>query len=421
MTAPPGYAVAFFTNTFYPFISGVALSIDRYRRHLKALGDRVVVYAPQYEEPLEDTDEIRRLPAIKQFLHTDFALPLPVSFKPLLDFRNEDFDVVHVHHPFLLGETGMRLARQHGLPLVLTYHTQYERYTHYVPVDDAVAARTIIRHTTDFCNLCDLVIAPTRDIECVLRDRGVQSRIEVLPTGVEVDRFAQADPEAARQRLQIDASAHVLLYVGRLVTEKNLEYLVRACLRVLEAEQNAHLVIVGDGQNRHALIGLARERRRTASRVHFPGQVTGADLEDLYAAATLFVFASKTETQGVVVAEAMAAGTPVVALDADGVRGLVRDGLNGRLLPEEASETDFADAVLDALRDHAERSAWIPAARKTARELNMPCLARQLHELYGSLKLLPKHELKRDTMSFGLIRNYFETVWEQLSQRFMRI
>ncbi len=421
MNVTDDYRIAFLTNTYLPFVSGVSRSVDLYHRYLRKRGDYVLIYAPEYEGEAEDDHDVRRLPAIKQFNSTDFSLPLPVAFRRTMNFSAELFDVVHVHHPFLLGEVGLRMARQHRLPLVFTYHTQYENYTHYVPVDHSIARETIIRHTREFCNLCDLVIAPSCDIEKMLHDRGVDTGIEVLPSGIELADYENGRPEVARNRLGINADAPLLVYVGRIAHEKNLEYLVNACLRVLNEMPRAHLAIVGDGKNRRHIESLAKGSGVASKRVHFTGKLMGQELVDMYTAATLFVFASKSETQGMVLVEAMAAGAPVVVLDADAVSDVAKDGENGRVLPTDATEGEFAEAVLTALEDPDKLNSWREGARKTAAGFDMELFADRLHEIYRFLKCIPNHRLKDETMSFGLIRNYFETVWEDLNRWFTRI
>lgn len=415
-----GYRIAFFTNTYRPFVGGVAMSADLYQRYLRALGDRVIVYAPQYDGATEDGEEVRRLPTIRHFNNTDFSLPLPISFKPVMDFDEENFDAVHVHHPFLLGEMGLRLARQHRLPLVFTYHTQYEQYTHYVPIERETAIKTILRHTVEFANLCDLIIAPTSDMANTLISRGISTRIEVLPTGIELTRFAKAEPLALRAELGLAARAPLLVHVGRLAKEKNLDYLLEACLLVLKARPEAHLAIAGDGPMRPTLEAITRDAGEPGKRVHFLGSKTGQDLVNVYAAGDLFVFASKSETQGMVIAEALAAGTPAMALEACGVRDVLRDGVCGRLLPEDLDVAGFAQAVGEALGTEICRDGWRTGAREVVSQLDMPLLARRLHDFYASLKLMPNHLLKTETISFGLIRNYFETVWEDLENWFTR-
>lgn len=413
-----GYRIGYFTNTYLPFVGGVAGSVELYRKYLTAAGHDVVVYAPEYDEETPEYEYVRRLPAIKQFNQTDFSLPLPVSFKPILDFNREAFDLIHVHHPFLLGEMGMRMARSHKLPLVFTYHTQYEQFTHYVPMDHDTAARTIIKHSKEFCNLCDLVIAPTSDVRDMLVERGIESRIAVLPTGIEMTKYRAGDRAAGRKALGVPEDAPLLVHVGRLAEEKNLSYLLEACTHALEKIQDAHLVIVGDGAAKKALEQAASAMK---DRIHFPGRMQGAGLVNAYTAADLFVFASKSETQGMVLAEAMAAGNPVIALDATGVREVLVDGESGRMLAEDTPAEAFGEVVADVLGDVEQRTQWSENALKTAAGFDMPILADKVLEEYRALKLLPNHCLKEGNMSFGLIRNFFDTVWHDLSDALARI
>jgi 1,2-diacylglycerol 3-alpha-glucosyltransferase len=415
------YKVAFFTNTYLPFVGGVSRSVDLYRRYLARFNTQTHIYAPEYDAPHDDGDDIRRLPAITHFNNTDFSLPLPIAFKPMSDFHAQRYDIVHVHHPFLLGEMGMRLARRERLPLVFTYHTQYEKYTHYVPVDHDTAARTIIHHATAFCRLCDLVIAPTADIRHLLESRGVQTPIEVLPTGVDLASYTSTESVNFREKLGISCDAPILLYVGRLAFEKNLEFLIQACLRVLARHRDAYFLIAGDRKNKQKLETLAMSDPEVGQRVHFLGRVEGKRLTDLYCQADLFVFASLTETQGMVILEAMAGGTPVVCLDADGVRDIVRNGQNGYRLSRNAAPEEFAEAVSACLSSPQKLSLLGECARKTAGQFDMQRLARRLQGLYRTLKLRPNHRLNMETMSFGLIRSYFETVWEQLGKGFTRV
>lgn len=415
-----GYRVAFFTNTYRPFVGGVAMSVDLYQKYLRRLGDQVTVYAPQYDGATGDAEELRRLPTIRHFNNTDFSLPLPLAFKPVSDFSSEAFDIVHVHHPFLLGEMGLRMARQNRLPLVFTYHTQYEQYTHYVPIDHETAVRTILRHTVEFCNMCDLLIAPTSDLKATLIGRGITTPIEILPTGIELESYRNADPQALRQELGLSSKSPLLVHVGRLALEKNLVFLLGACLRALAMEPQAHLAIAGDGKSREELEKITAQAGEPGTRVHFLGSRTGRDLLSVYGAGDLFVFASRTETQGMVIAEALAAGMPAIALDAPGICDLLQEEQNGRILPAAADEETFAQAIAQALRDKTSLARWRRGARKSVENFDMPILAQKLHEAYIRLKLLPNHMLKQEQMSFGLLRNYFETVWEDLEHWFTR-
>ena len=227
--------------------------------------------------------------------------------------------------------------------------------------------------------------------------------------------YEQADGAGIRAECGIPPGAPVLVHVGRLAREKNLRYLLGAALRFLAGSPEAHLLIAGEGPMRAEVEQTIRDAGEPGQRAHLLGVLKGRALADAYAAGDLFLFASQTETQGMVLVESMAAGTPVVALDAEGVRDLVRDGVNGRLLPAGVDEAGCAAALMDIwARGDQTIARWRAGARATARQLDMPLLAGRLHGIYRSLKIMPNHRLKRETMSFGLIRSYFETVWEDI-------
>ncbi|MDX1377149.1 MAG: glycosyltransferase, partial [Burkholderiales bacterium] len=190
--------LAMFTNTYTPHVGGVARSVDAFTRAYRALGHRVLVVAPRFEgAPPRETD-VLRVPAVQNFNGSDFSLPFP---RPGLLASTLDAlqpEIVHAHHPFLLGGTALRVAAARDLPIVFTHHTMYEQYTHYVPGDSPGMQRFVIELATGYCNLCDAVIAPSETVAGLLRARGVRVRIEVLPTGVDVAAFRRGNRARGR-------------------------------------------------------------------------------------------------------------------------------------------------------------------------------------------------------------------------------
>jgi glycosyltransferase involved in cell wall biosynthesis len=251
-----------------------------------------------------------------------------------------------------------------NVPIIFTHHTRYEDYTHYVPFSDAMR-EVAIQIPTHFANLCDGVIAPSESIARVIRKRGVTAPMTVIPTGIDVQAFASADGARFRKRLNIPADAIVVGHVGRLAQEKNLGYLAEGVARFLAREPRARFLVVGDGPAREELKEVF-DRQGVAERLLLAGKRTGRVLREAYRAMDVFAFASQSETQGMVVAEAMAAGAPVVALNASGVREVVRDGSNGFLLPADAPPEAFADAlarcVEPPVREELSRGAHLTAA-----------------------------------------------------------
>jgi 1,2-diacylglycerol 3-alpha-glucosyltransferase len=372
------------TNTFTPFVGGVARSVAAFTRQCRGAGHRVVIVAPVFEGMPPQEEDVIRVPALQHFNGSDFslALPAPGVLAPYLEACRPD--LVHSHHPHLLGNTAVRIASRLGCPLVFTHHTMYEHYLHYVPVGAIRLREFVIALVTGYCNLCDCVVAPSRSVASILRERGVQTPIEIIPTGVETHQFEQGDGPAFRRAHRIPRKAFVAGYVGRLAPEKNLSFLAEAVSTYMEQAPGGHFLVVGSGpwiREIRDLFAAAGQRKR----LHLVGALEGQALVDAYHAMDIFVFASCSETQGMVLTEAMAAGKPVVALDAPGVREVVVDRYNGRLLTSERTE-DFAAALREIESACGqERQQLEQAARETAEQFSMDRCGRKLMNLYERL------------------------------------
>lgn len=337
--------IVFVTNTFTPHVGGVARSIEAFTRELRGRGHRLLTIAPEFDEMPAQEQDVIRVPSIHNFNESDFSVVLPLP-KGLTE-RVEAFapDIIHSHHPFLLGMTALRLARTLRAPLAFTHHTLYEQYTHYVTSETELASRFIINLATSYANLSDQVIAPSESIAQLLRQRGVKRPLDVVPTGVQAERFACGDGTRFRREHNIDEQAFVVGHMGRLAPEKNLEFLTAAVVCFLTRHEDALFVLVGGGPSEES-IRRAVENAGVAGRLCMTGVLQDGALANAMKAMDLFCFASKSETQGMVLTEAMAAGLPVVALDAFGVRDVMRHDHNGRLVT-----TATTDAFCEAL-DH---------------------------------------------------------------------
>lgn len=401
------------TNTYLPHVGGVARSVDGFSQALRARGHDVLVVAPTFSGAARREAGVIRVPAIQRFNGSDFSLRLPVP--GLLSRALDRFepDLVHSHHPFLLGDAALRVATRLALPLVFTHHTMYERYTHYVPGDSPALRRFVIAMAREYANLCDAVIAPSESIGRLLAERGVQAPIRAIPTGVDVGRFSRGNGARVRARLGIAPSAFVVGHVGRLAHEKNLPFLATAVAGFLRRHPDAHFLVVGAGP---AADAIRATRHGSAARVHLTGSLQGQDLVDAYHAMDVFAFASHTETQGMVLAEAMAAGVPVVALDAPGVREVIRDGRNGRLLPNQDAGA-FAAALEQmkrALRQR--RDTWKREALRTATDCSLERCTDRLLDLYDGLDGSGERGRPEET-PWAQVRRRIETEWEIWSGR----
>ena len=369
------------TNTYVPHVGGVARSVQRFANAFRRSGHAVLVIAPEFAGAPEHETDVIRVPAIQNFNGSDFSVVLPTPL--LLSSEIDAFrpDLVHSHHPFLLGASALRIAGARGLPLVFTHHTLYERYTHYVPGDSPAMQRFVVDLSTSYANLSEQVFAPSETIAELLLSRGVTAPIGVVPTGLDVDAFACGDGAALRGRMGIPDDAFVVGHVGRLAPEKNIGFLARAIARFVRTAPDAHALIVGSGPSQ-SIIESAFEREDMRGRLHLAGQQSGRSLADAYAAMDIFGFASHTETQGMVLTEAMAAGVPVVALDAPGVREVVVDRVNGRLLPSEDQPAFIAALDWIAERSPEARSALRSEAKSTAAAFAIDRCADNALDLY---------------------------------------
>lgn len=404
------------TNTFTPHVGGVANSVQAFTAEYRRLGHRVLVITPTFEGMPVDEEDVIRIPAIQRFNGSDFSVPMPVPgfLTPALDEFQPD--IVHSHHPFLLGDTALRIAASRDIPVVFTHHTQFEQYTHYVPGDSPALQRFVVDLTTGYCRLCDSVIVPSESIASIVCGQGVETRIEVIPTGVDVRRFAEGDGHAFRAALNIPAGAFVVGHLGRLAPEKNLGFLAEAVAGFIARHQNACFLVAGSGPSEQDIKQIFATRR-LSDRLYLAGKVQGRQQVDAYHAMDVFAFASQSETQGMVLTEAIAAGVPVVAVDAAGAREVVIDGQNGRLLPREDS-AEFAAALewIASLSDE-QRQVMRRAMAETAERFSLGrCAARAL-SLYQLLTSSARAAKQIDSSPWAKSLRLMEGEWKILVNR----
>lgn len=364
--------VAMFTNNYLPFIGGVPISIDRLRRGLEARNNTTLIVAPCYNDQPPGEANVLRLPSLLSMgVKREFRLAnifMPSIYRQLRAFRP---DIIHVHHPFWLGSAGLFLGRRLGVPVVFTYHTRLEHYAHFVPLPGKLF-RNFISHALikRFANRCDGIIVPTYSAEEYLRVIGVRKPTFVQVTGVEFERFQQvAKEDVERLRAQLDiGDGSVLISVSRLSNEKNVDFLVNAAAGLRATlGQPFTLLIIGDGHERLRL----QQRIDTMGLngcVRLLGSVPQESMPTYYRLGDIFVFASKSETQGMVILEAMAAGLPVVAIRSSGIDDVVQEGVNGfktrenqaqwqgcvrRLVLDKDLRRELSEHALDTARDHS--------------------------------------------------------------------
>ncbi|MBD3272097.1 MAG: glycosyltransferase [Elusimicrobia bacterium] len=399
------------TNTYTPIVGGLERSIKLYSRELRRQNHRVLIVAPEFKNMPRRENHVIRFPAIQEFNGTDFSVSLPVPGVLTEAMKRFKPDLIHTHHPFLMGDTAMRLARINQLPLVLTYHTVYEKYSHYVPGSSPKIKKFIIELTKGYAGLCDMVIVPSIGIKKILMQRKVKAPLTVLPTGIQIEKFRSGDRIGFRDAMTIPRQARLFGTVGRITKEKNMIFCAECAARFMKKDRKAHFLMVGDGDEKEKVLDLFR-RYDVLSRVHAPGTLHDNELVNAYHAMDAFLFASKTETQGIVLNEAMASGTPVIGLSATGVDDVLVDGRNGRLIRQE-KEDAFVSALtwLFDLPGH-EYQSLVRNARADAEDYSIKKCVRKLIDVYASLKKKKVLVNKGDAAVFEETRQFLKTEWE---------
>jgi glycosyltransferase involved in cell wall biosynthesis len=376
------------SDVYFPRVNGVSTSIQTFRRSLRQLGHETVLVAPAYPgQPADDEPGIVRVPSRgvprdpedRMMRYRD----LVASVRALV--AGGGFDAVHVHTPFLAHYAALDARRRFGLPVVETYHTYFEEYLyHYVPLVPGALLRFLARRlTVSQCNAVDLLVVPSEAMLGVLRRYGVRARTVVIPTGIELERFRRGDGERFRRLHGIDAGRPVLAHISRVAFEKNIDFIVRSFARVHAARPDALLLIAGEGPAETRLRSLA-VRLGLADAIRFLGYLDrAAALRDCYSAADIFVFASRTETQGLVLLEAMALGVPVVSTAVLGTADVLR-GAEGAIVVEE-DEAGFAAAVLDLIRDPGARARLASGGPVAASRWSATAQAQRLAQLYPAV------------------------------------
>ncbi len=372
--------IALFTDSYKPYISGVTVSVDTLAGELRKRGHRVFVFAPDYGQKETDPD-VFRFPSVPTF-YPGFRTAIPFSPKIFNRIRELAIDVVHSHSPFQLGLAGKLAAKKMNVPFIYTLHTFFGQYAHYVPLlPKFIATRIISRYIKDFCNSSDSVIVPSAPVKGSIIKEGVKTRIEVIPTGVDFDLVEKFTGRGIREKYGIPEDAVVLIYAGRLSKEKNVPFLLESFRMVLSKAPGTRLLIAARGPEEKALKTLAKDLG-IEKRALFAGQIDYPNIFDCYLASDIFVFASKTETQGLVIAEALASGLPAVVVEAAGVRDAMVDKKTGYLVSENAAV--FSRAVLDLINDPDKRNAMGKFAQVHARKLfSAEVYAERVEKIYN--------------------------------------
>jgi glycosyltransferase involved in cell wall biosynthesis len=366
------------TATYLPSRNGVATSTALYARGLRDRGHDVRIFAPRHPLMPPREDGVYRL-------NTSFAgaralgappdYPVMLAPGPLLTSRLplRDLDVVHTMHPFLAGQLALRWARLAGAPVIYTAHTQYGEYLHYTPLPSRVGRAILRPHISAFARRVQAVLAPGRAMVDMLREYGYGGRVQVFPNPVDLAAFRQGGGAAIRAEFHVPPDAPLVVSVGRLAPEKNLDTLLHAFNVARASRPELRLLVIGDGPSRAALQQAAPEGAT------FSGPLPYPRIPAALAAADVFLTASTSEVLPMSMIEALAAGVPLVAARSPAALDLVEEGVNGTV--RDATPQALADGLLAALHPGT-LAAWQDSARHSADAYDLRTRTAALEAVY---------------------------------------
>lgn len=372
--------IALFSDSALPILNGVSISIRSLVTELRAQGHSVTIFTAAHFKYRDPDPNTIRFPAIETPWTKGYPLAFPPFYPMLREFRKHTFDIVHTHTPFTIGYVGLRWAESHDLPIISTYHTLYDRYAHYFPLPRRYIRFKIAKHTNFYYNQVDHVITPSEAAMKWLRRHSVTTPVTVIPTGI--SSGSMIDRAEARMALGAGPEQRILLYVGRIAQEKNLGTLFEAVSQVFREDRRLRLWLVGDGPFQEGARAMVRALGM-GDRVKFVGFVPREEVDAFYAAADLFVFTSITETQGLVVQEAMSFGLPAIVASGGGASASIEQGVNGFVVRNEAE--DVADHIRRVLNDDVLYTKLSEGARESVRGSSTAEMGQRVADLYHSV------------------------------------
>lgn len=391
--------ILFISDVYFPRVNGVSTSIKTFINQLEKLGHQVDLIAPDYESNAVDEHFVKRVPARSIYFDPeDRLMKVGSALKLLPELKLARYDIIHVNTPFVAHYLGLKLAKRLSIPCVETYHTFFEDYLHhYLPWIPQRAARGLARLISKKqCNSVDAIVVPSQPMLNVLRTYGIGATANVIPTGLQHGSFQEADGLMFKQKYGIENNRPMLLYVGRVAFEKNIPFLLEMTKVLAERYPNVLLVIAGEGPAEKALHQLATTLK-IEDNVQFIGYLDRSmELNACYKSADAFVFSSKSETQGLVLLEAMAQGTPVVAIAELGTASILIEGEGALIAPDNTAV--FADRVASLIDDRELRDTLGHKAREyTERTWTAAVQAKRMVSFYQ--KVITQYQFKNNPVS----------------------
>lgn len=377
--------IAIFTNNYLPNPYGVTTSIESFRKEFEKMGHTVYIFAPENKGYKDKNKNVFRYPSVDIKYKIKFPIPIPYSKEINEKIEKLNLDIIHAQHPNLLGGAAMKWARKKNIPLIFTWHTIYDKYTHYVPwIPQKISTQWIIQNSVHYANKADKIIIPTSPVKRIVEKWGVMNKnITTIPTGVDEKMFINSDSKKNREELEIEKDKKIILSISRLTEEKNVVFLVKEVIKILRNNADTVFILGGDGYLKDGLIEIIN-KAKVSEQVYFVGLIEKEEIKNYMDLADIFVYASKSETQGTIITEAMYMGLPIVAIGALGVKDLIENEETGLLA--RGKNDDFGKKIQKLLDDNNLRLKLGRDARREAREkYTSKVCAKKMIEVYKEL------------------------------------
>lgn len=388
--------IAFFTNCYKPLVNGVVTSISSLKEAYERKGHEAYIFAPRVEDYVDQEKNVFRYRSVNLTSKVKYPLPIPLSFRVKKVITEFNPDIVHTHHPFLLSSVAIMYGRKLGIPKILTLHTQYEQYAHYVsPIPQRVTHEAIKMIISNLSYKIDCITTPSISMKKIIENYGIKNRIEVIPNAIHLTSFKEDDEvkrTEIKKKYNLKEDDKIILFVGRVASEKSIDKIVKALAIIKKSSiSKEKLLIVGNGPAMDELKQLARTLKIEKD-VIFAGTVSYEEIRHYYKMAYVFTIASTTETFGIVTIEALASGVPVLAVKAPGAVDILTDGVDGLLVGNDVEK--FANALEKIIREPELREKLSRGALKTSEKYGIDTISERMLNLYREVIEIEKSKSK---------------------------
>lgn len=388
--------IAFFTNCYKPLVNGVVTSISSLKEAYERKGQEAYVFAPRVEDYVDQEKNVFRYRSVNLTSKVKYPLPIPLSFRVKKIITEFNPDIVHIHHPFLLSSVAIMYGKRLGIPKILTLHTQYEQYAHYVsPIPERLTQEAIKMIIHNLSYKIDCITTPSESMRELIRSYGVKNRIEIIPNAIHLISFKEDDVfkrTEIKKKYNLKEDDKITLFVGRVASEKSIDKIIKALAIIKKRDiSKVKLLIIGDGPAMDELKQLARTLKIEKD-VIFAGTVSYEEIRHYYKMAYVFTIASTTETFGIVTIEALASGVPVLAVKAPGAVDILTDGVDGLLVDNDVEK--FANALEKIIGEPELREKLSRGALKTSEKYSIDTISERMLNLYREVIEIEKSKSK---------------------------